>query len=151
MKRIGRPPRYKKEFDDQAYKLSLLGYTDVELGVFFEVAESTINNWKKAHPSFLESIKKGKEIADTEVSSRLFDRAKGVRINSTKFFQHEGIIQSVPYVEEYPPDTTAAIFWLKNRQPKKWRDKQEVDQNITVHMPDIEIAPYDSAARKKTD
>lgn len=29
-------------------------------------------------------------------------------------------------VKEVEPDTTAQIFWLKNRKPDKWRDKQDV-------------------------
>jgi len=41
----------------------------------------------------------------------------------------------VPTVKHYPPDTTAAIFWLKNRQPAKWREKQEVETTIKVEQP----------------
>ena len=56
----GRPTNYKKEYDEQAYKLCLLGATDKEMADFFNVKEQTINNWKKNHPSFFESIKRGK-------------------------------------------------------------------------------------------
>jgi hypothetical protein len=37
----------------------------------------------------------------------------------------KALLNEVPYTERYPPDTAAAIFWLKNRQPKHWRDKVE--------------------------
>ena len=52
---------------------------------------------------------------------------------ATKFATSEGrITDSKEYTEHYPPDTTAAIFWLKNRQPEKWRDKKEVDANVNL-------------------
>ena len=71
----GQPTKYKKEFAEQAYKYCLLGADDKKLAFLFEVSEATINNWKKAHKEFFESIKKGKEIADAEIASSLFHRA----------------------------------------------------------------------------
>jgi hypothetical protein len=103
----GRPTDYDKAYPEQARKLCLLGYTDLEMADFFSVCEATINNWKIAHPEFLESIKKGKVFADTDVVTSLHDKA-------------------------LDGDTTAMIFWLKNRQPKKWRDKQEIKQEVNV-------------------
>lgn len=134
----GRPSRYQAEFAEQAYKLCLLGATDKKMADFFGVSEQTLNTWKKRHKEFLESLKKGKEIADSEIASSLFHRAKGYEHEEVKVFQSEGgIIQSDPITKHYPPDTTAAIFWLKNRQPNIWRDRKEnvnleVDQDIEV-------------------
>lgn len=123
----GRPTKYKEEYNEQAYKLCLLGATDDDLAGFFEVNVDTIHEWKKVHPQFSDSLKKGKEIADANVANRLYQRAMGYVGKTTKFATFEGAITDSKEVEEhYPPDTTAAIFWLKNRQPKKWRDKQEV-------------------------
>ena len=52
---------------------------------------------------------------------------------AAKEVKSEGrITDSKEYIEHYPPDTTAAIFWLKNRQPEKWRDKKEVDANVNL-------------------
>ncbi|MEG5642276.1 terminase [Enterobacter asburiae] len=126
-KKVGRPSRYKKEYAEQARKLCLLGYTDAELADFFEVAESTINKWKKDHPEFSESIKKGKSVADGEVASKLFHRATGYEHPEDDIRAVEGKIVITPTVKHYPPDTAAAIFWLKNRQGKKWRDKQDIN------------------------
>jgi hypothetical protein len=123
----GRPTDYKEEYAEQAYKLCLLGHTDAELAEFFEVAESTINNWKHAHPEFLESVKRGKEIADGYVTESLYKRATGYSHPDVDIKCYEGEIIETPLTKHYPPDTTAAIFWLKNRQPKKWRDKHEID------------------------
>lgn len=123
----GQPTKYKNEYVKQAYKLCLLGSTDKDMADFFEVAESTINLWKKAHPEFSESIKKGKDLADATVAESLYKRANGYEHPDEKIFNDNGQPLIVPTIKRYPPDTTAAIFWLKNRQRKNWRDRHEVD------------------------
>jgi hypothetical protein len=121
----GRPTKYQKAYDEQARKLCLLGYTDVQLADFFGVAESTIHKWKLDFPSFSESLKAGKENADAELALTLYERAKGgKRIVKQKVA--DGAI--VDLEEELPPDTTAIIFWLKNRQPKLWRNNPEQEE-----------------------
>lgn len=119
----GRPSRYKPEYAEQAKKLCMLGLTDKELAKFFEVSEQTLNTWKKAHPEFLESLKGGKTLADAEVAAKLHHRALGYSHPEDDIRVVNGQIVITPTIKHYPPDTTAAIFWLKNRQPNKWRDK----------------------------
>ncbi len=121
----GRPTSYKVEYTEQAFKLCLLGATDADLADFFEVSEKTINTWKDAHPEFLQSLKAGKDEADANVGERLYQRAMGYEHPEDKIFMHEGKPVVVPTVKHYPPDTTACIFWLKNRQRDRWRDKQD--------------------------
>lgn len=141
----GRPTSYKEEFADQAFNYCLLGATDKDLAQFFEVAESTINKWKKDYPEFSESIKKGKVQADAVIASSLYNRAKGAIINQQQAFKIKSVtyndkgqrteIESVEIVDlqqEQPPDTTAGIFWLKNRNPKHWRDKTETENMTTI-------------------
>jgi hypothetical protein len=86
----GRPTAYKKEYNEQAYKLCLLGATDKEMADFFGVSEVTFNAWKKNHPEFLKSLKKGKEIADANVASRLYERAMGYSHPEEKIFNDNG-------------------------------------------------------------
>ena len=86
----GQPTKYDSKYAEQAYKLCLLGHTDKELADFFEVDESTINNWKNAHPEFFESIKAGKEVADAEIAVSLYHRAKGYSHPEDKIFNDNG-------------------------------------------------------------
>ena len=124
----GRPSKYKPDYHpDQAYKYCLLGAKDTELATFFEVDEATINRWKVAHPEFAEALLRGKDQADAEVSQKLYHRAKGYSHKEDKIFIHNGEPVIVPTVKHYPPDTTAAIFWLKNRQRGKWRDVRNTE------------------------
>lgn len=125
----GRPTKYRDEYIELAYKVCLLGATDRELGDFFEVDEATINKWKIDHPEFYESIRKGKSNADANVADRLYQRARGFEHDSEEIKIVANEVVHVRTRKIYPPDTTAAIFWLKNRQRDKWRDKTEVDAN----------------------
>lgn len=139
----GAPTKYNSEYNDQVYKLCLLGATDKDLADFFNVSESTINNWKNEHPQFLESIKRGKQIADSNVADRLYQRALGFEHDSEEIKVIEGYIERVPVRKVYPPDPTSAIFWLKNRQPERWRDKQEVESNGNLNITWNEEKSYD--------
>lgn len=123
----GRPTKYREEYAEQAYKLCLLGHTDADLAEFFEVSEQTINTWKKSHSGFLESVTRGKEVADAEVAASFHKRAVGYQYTETHSeATKEGDIRlSKEIVKEVPPDPGAALNWLKNRQPAKWRDKHD--------------------------
>ena len=120
---MARPSKFKPEFVEQARKLANLGATDREIAGFFEVDERTINRWKGDHPEFCQSLKVGKEAADDRVEQALYRRAIGYSHDALKIAVNaQGEVTQVPYVEQHAPDTTAAIFWLKNRKPGEWRD-----------------------------
>lgn len=124
---MGRPSSYKPEYAEQAAKLCKLGLIDKELAKFFEVSEQTLNAWKQKFPEFLEALKGGKSLADAEVASKLFHRATGYEHPEDDIRTVGGELVITPTIKRYPPDTTAAIFWLKNRQPALWRDKPVED------------------------
>ena len=140
---VGRPTKYKPEYAEQARKLCLLGYTDAELADFFNVSTDTINEWKVVHPEFSVSICKGKVIADADIAESLYHRAKGyshpeddIRTLAVGGGQSEIVI--TPTIKHYPPDTTAASLWLRNRQGGRWRDKQELEHSGSVSLFDEE-------------
>ena len=140
----GRPTKYKEEYAKQAEKICLLGATDEFLADYFEVDVSTINVWKEKHSEFKESIKRGKKDADAKVAESLYGRAVGYSHPEQKVFNNQGEIVTHDTIKHYAPDPTAAIFWLKNRQPKEWRDKQEVE-----HAGQIDIADRIQRARSR--
>lgn len=125
----GRPSKYKPEYVEQARNYCALGATDAEIAKFLDVNEATVNRWKTRYPEFCEALKDGKMVADAAVTESLFRRATGYSHEYEKIFVHEGEPVRVATTKHYPPDTTACIFWLKNRRPQLWRDKQEVDLN----------------------
>lgn len=127
---MARPSKYKEEYAEQAYKLCLLGATDKDMADFFDVDEATINRWKESQQAFCESIKRGKTLADATVAQKLYHRAIGYEHKEliTASFQGQ-ITDTMEVTKHYAPDPTAAIFWLKNRKPREWRDKQDIEHS----------------------
>mgnify|MGYP006311803415 CR=1 FL=1 len=80
---------------------------------------------------FAEALKKGKQVVDAKVEKSLLKRALGYEFEEVKVTVNESGQKKVEKTKkQIKPDTTAQIFWLKNRLPDKWRDKHEIDQNI---------------------
>jgi hypothetical protein len=120
-----RPTKYKPEYAKQAAKLCEMGATDKELADFFEVSESTLNLWKLRHERFSESLKLGKEPANEKVKRSLYHRAVGYSHPEDDIRVVSGEIVITPTTKHYPPDTTACIFFLKNRLPEEFRANPE--------------------------
>jgi len=119
---------YEPEFADQARALCRLGATDEELAEHFEVCVRTIYRWRNTHEAFAEAVIAGKEHADARVERALYSRAVGCTVERTKVFKGAGEDPVyVTYQHHLPPDTNAALHWLRVRQPKKWRmaEKEE--------------------------
>lgn len=123
------------------------GLTDKQIAHNIGVTEQTLNVWKKQFPSFFESLKRGKEIIDRQVENALLKRALGYSyIETTKeslpvYDPTTGNIVNYKMqvtkevTKEVQPDTTAQIFWLKNRKPAEWRDKQNVQIEGNINNP----------------
>lgn len=124
---MGRPSKYKPEFASQAAKLCALGATDQEIADFFEVEVRTIYRWKADNDKFCQALKAGKAVADERVERSLYQKAIGYEQEAVKIFMPANASAPIyaPYREKVAPDTTACIFWLKNRRPSDWRDKVE--------------------------
>ena len=121
----GRPSKYDKIDLRQVERLAVRGWKDDEMAEFFGVNPDTWHEWKKVHPEFSEALRDWKVEADSRVERSLYERATGYSHPEDKIFNDGGEPLIVPTIKHYPPDTTAMIFWLKNRQKDKWRDRQE--------------------------
>ena len=126
-RRPGRPSKRDGIDLEQVEKLARKGWTDLEMAEFFGMDVRTWYRWKGSDPAFCQALKGWKDEADAKVERSLYERAKGYSHPAVKIFLPSGAEKPVvvDYVEHYPPDTTAAIFWLKNRKPEEWRDKQD--------------------------
>ena len=140
----GRPTDYDPEYAETAYRHCLLGATDEDLAEVFDVETRTISNWKVSHPEFFQALKRGKREADAEVAESLYHKATGmeyveeqaikvktVEYENGKRKSEKQHIEVVAVKKFLPPDTTAIIFWLKNRDREHWRDRKD-------YMVDIE-------------
>lgn len=120
-RKTGRPSKYKDEFAGQAAKLCKLGATDAQLADFFGVAISTVALWKVEHPAFSDALRVAKEAADERVEQALYRRALGYQHDEIDIRVVGNMIVKTPVRKHYAPDAASMIFWLKNRQPAKWR------------------------------
>lgn len=136
--KVGAPPKYQGEKTcDAAKMMAAKGWIDAEIAKGLIIAESTLYEWKKDYPELSEAIKAGKDLIDTMVEKSLLNRAMGCSIKETKVhLDKHGDVHETEIDRHLPPDVTAQIFWLKNRKPKVWRDKHEVDftNPLTINM-----------------
>ena len=109
------------------------GLTDEQIAHNMGIAYSTLKNWKDKHMAILAALKKGKEVVDLQVENALLKRAVGYEYEEVKEKYELGdLTERTVTKKQVIPDTTAQIFWLKNRKPEKWRDKQEVEDNTAL-------------------
>ena len=116
------------------------GLTDEQIAQNMGIGTRTLYEWKQKYPQISQSLKINKEIVDTQVENALLKRALGYSFTETtkerKLNDETGkyeMVTTKEIVKEVTPDTTAQIFWLKNRKPEEWRDKKDVTVDGSVH------------------
>ena len=109
------------------------GLTDEQIAANIGISRKTLYEWKSKYSDICDTLKRGKEVVDIQVENALLKRALGYtykEVTREKIFNPEtGQYELMPTKEvtkEVVPDTTAQIFWLKNRRPEQWRDKRDV-------------------------
>jgi hypothetical protein len=140
----GRPTAYRTAHCKVAKAMAKLGATDREVAEALGVSEKTLNTWKHKHPKFLQSLKIGKGPANKRVEVSLYKRATGYSFDSEEIVPYDHVIEHkdaegktvrlerekrvlrVPIVKHVPPDPTSIIYWSKNRDPERWRDKRDL-------------------------
>ena len=107
------------------------GLIDEQIAANIGITTTTLYDWKKKYADFSDALKKGKETSDYEVENALFKSATGYEYEERKEVQEvvDGIMRKRVEItrKQVPPNATSAIFWLKNRKPDKWRNKQEIE------------------------
>lgn len=123
------------------------GYRDEDIAKRLGVSRQTIHAWKGKYEEFFEALRKGKEVVDAEIENKLLDNARGYTfweetqelvikkdIYGKPVLNEFGVVvqelQTVKRVKKHiKGDTVAQIFWLKNRMPNEWRDKNHIEHS----------------------
>ena len=139
------------------------GLTEEQIAKNMGVSRSTLSDYKVKYPDILRAIKNSKEVADREVENALFNKATGYTVKLKKPMKVRHVeydevsgrkvaeYERIEYIEEevhVPADTTAQIFWLKNRKPNEWRDKVAVTDESSLEKLDELISSIDTLAKK---
>lgn len=130
------------------------GLTNEQIAHNMGICLTTLKDWREKYPTISTALKKGKEVVDREVENALLKKAMGYTVDLVKTFKvKRTIYENGKKVEEYeelvpgvdqvhvPADTTAQIFWLKNRKPEDWRDKREAKVEADINDSGCVILP----------
>lgn len=135
------------------------GLVDEQIAYNMGIATSTLYEYKKRFPEIAEALKEGKEVVDRKVENALLKRATGYEYEEIETWYEDtanGQKRKVKKVKkEMPPDTTAAIFWLKNRKPEEWRDRHQQEHSggldVTHQYKDLPPEELKELAKKYED
>lgn len=125
---------------DWGWALAIQGLTMAEIGAAMGVSRATVNRWMAEYPDFAKAVNEGRDATDAKVERSLFQRAVGYTYKEKKVIvvmDKEGnqLPARIETVEKHvPPDTTAQIYWLKNRKRDRWRDRWDVDVNTDTDI-----------------
>jgi hypothetical protein len=127
----GRPSKYESNVKPKLLLIEAWcrdGLTDADICKNIDVHVGTFCEYKNKYPELREALKRSKEAADILVENMLYKRAMGYEFTEvTEELTENGMVETKRVKKQMAPDTTAQIFWLKNRRPREWRDKQEVE------------------------
>lgn len=122
------------------------GLTDEQIANNIGISRDTLYRWKNEFPDISDTLKKGKEVVDRQVENALLKRALGYEYDeTTKEICKDAetgetrLLVTKVVTKQVAPDTTAQIFWLKNRKPDKWRDRKDLDLSGGIKVED----PYE--------
>ena len=146
----GRPSKYHSHVEPKLLLISAWardGLTDADICANLDVSVSSFCEYKNQYPELSESLKVGKDEADIRVENSLYKRAVGFEYDEVTQEPLYNAVTGEPILDEQGnpkiavtkivkkmvnPDTTAQIFWLKNRRPTAWRDKQDIEHSGKV-------------------
>lgn len=125
--KMGRPSNFNDSVAGAIIALFKDGKTESQVSEILGIHINTLKNWKKLNPDFMAAAKEAKNMADELVEAALFTRAIGYAHKDVKIMSYEGVSFEHEYIKQVEPDPNAAQFWLRNRQPDKWREKSQLD------------------------
>ncbi len=132
---VARPSKYETHVAPRLEEIKdwcRNGATDEEIAKRLGISIASFYNFKNQFLEFLEALKETKEVVDAQVENALLKRALGYSYDEVTKEVVDGELKVTKVItKQVVPDTTAQIFWLKNREPSKWRDKLQVEAGIS--------------------
>lgn len=148
MGKRGRKSPFNEKIQATIIRLVEAGKTEEEIAEIIGVCKTTLTNWKGKHQDLLFAVREARQAADSLVESALFGRAVGCKVPETKVIVTKlGDVIREDVDRYYPPDTQAAMFWLRNRQPERWKEKTEGDVNVNQTVQVNNMTPEQKKAR----
>jgi hypothetical protein len=144
-KRAGRPSKKTDEIIEKLLELAKKGRTVEQMAEILDIHSTTIFNWMNEDKQLFWSFNEYRQFADEQVEKALYEKATGFKRKVEKpLLTKTGSLVIAEINEQFPPDTEAAKFWLKNRQAQKWKDKTEVEAmvgtiNINIEKEDLDL------------
>lgn len=133
---LGRKPgsrtNYREEYSIIALRFLMLGGTIEDVAELIGVCPATIYNWAKDEPQLAAAINGGRNFADANIASRLYQRAMGYTHETEEIKVVGDEIHRVKTTKHYPPDANSLKFWLINRQPDLWKEKVEIIEKPVI-------------------
>ncbi len=129
------------------------GLTDEQIAYNIGITRTTLYDWKNKYPDISNALKRGKEVIDRQVENALLKRALGYEYEEVKQIiekdengkDRKRIEKTIKHVA---PDTTAQIFWLKNRKPHEWRDKRDIEHKGSLEVKNDDIRRIEQQLEK---
>lgn len=124
--------KWTPDMPERVYRLALLGCTDNEMAKILGISPDTITSWKMKVPEFLDAIRCGRGEADSKVAHSMYKAACGYEFEEKKYYRTKKgtMVLSEKTVKHVQPNTTAQIFWLKNRTrhlENNWTDVSRME------------------------
>lgn len=150
----GKPSKYDTHVGSKLVMISewaIKGLTDKDICTNLRIAVSTFCSYKLKYPELVEALKGNKDEADLVVENSMYKNAVGFEYEEVTEELVDGKMQVTRRVTKLSaPNTTAGIYWLNNRQPKKFRTKQEIENNIVFGLRELTEAQTEDLINRYT-
>lgn len=122
--------KYRPMFALQVKDLRASGTPDIEIAKLFGVSKTTLYHWVTKYDAFRHAWQLGVDIATGRVEESLYKRALGYEAPREKVaFDKDGNVLRATYQEHVPADVGAIKYWLGNRAPDQWRERQSIEHS----------------------
>jgi hypothetical protein len=92
------------------------------------ITENTLLTWRKEKPLFRKALAKAQKFVNAKIEKSLYERARGYKHKETIIHTYKGrVTDKTNVIKHYPPETQACLNWLYNKDPSRWKAKQEIE------------------------